>query len=340
MALSPALRGHWGIAMKCLTCGLENQDAYVYCQRCGTILGKPLSVSESVLREPKNAVLEAIRLRATTDYTISPFIVLVPILISLVITGLVMFAMIANMSQYDYAPTFEESIDSMRTMLIVLFGGAMVSELVFAFIAFKLVKRQNDHYARERLLRESLMRLVSAATGNPERQQLVVGDLYAMSMTNQFVEKRRNPWFWALCVGGLPIMTFSLVLLLFLSDFTAWGTAMLVGLLLLSGTFGFANLILTLYMFYFLGKSMHEHDGRWNAFILPARTALSKLGFPQGRPFRIHNLQERSFAVYLIVTLFISIFLYYWWYALVKDPNEHFAYQWEFEDNIAESIGR
>jgi len=303
-------------------------------------LGKPLTVSESILREPKNAVLEAIRLRHSTDYTMSPFIVLVPIMISLVVTGIVMFAMITNIQPYDYPMTYEDYIDTMGTPFAVLFGGIMVSQLAFAFIAFMLVKRQNDHYARERRLRESLMRLVSAATGNPERQQLVVGDLYAMSAANQVVEQRRNPWLWAFCVGGLPIITTSLVFLLFFSDITSWNTAEFAGQILLTVASAFANLILTLYMFYFLGKSMHEHDGRWNAFILPARTALSKLGFPQGRPFRIHNLQERSFAVYLIVTLFISIFLYYWWYALVKDPNEHFAYQWEFEDNIAESIGR
>ena len=72
---------------------------------------------------------------------------------------------------------------------------------------------------------------------------------------------------------------------------------------------------------------------------MTARNALSKLGFPAGRPFTIQRLPERSFALYLVLTIFTGIFVYYWLYALVKDPNEHFKYQWEFEDNLTSSLG-
>lgn len=89
-------------------------------------------------------------------------------------------------------------------------------------------------------------------------------------------------------------------------------------------------------MFYWLGKDIKEHDTRWGIFSSSARIAMSKLGFPYPNTlgYGTTELPERSFALYLILTLFVSPFVYYWWYTLIKDPNDHFRSQWVFEDEL------
>jgi hypothetical protein len=48
------------------------------------------------------------------------------------------------------------------------------------------------------------------------------------------------------------------------------------------------------------------------------------------------TLPERSFFIYLILTLLTcGLFLIYWYYVLIKDLNDHFGAQWQFEDQIA-----
>jgi hypothetical protein len=93
-------------------------------------------------------------------------------------------------------------------------------------------------------------------------------------------------------------------------------------------------------MFSFLGSTMLDHDQRWSRFSTAARAALSKLGFPSGRPFVVSRLPERSFVIYLLLSFVtFGIFFYYWLYTLAKDPNEHFRNQWAFEDNVLSSLG-
>jgi hypothetical protein len=100
------------------------------------------------------------------------------------------------------------------------------------------------------------------------------------------------------------------------------------------------ELLAMLYMFYFLGKQMYEHDERWLVFEQNAKSVMTKLRWPQIVRMRQSRLEKREFAIYLIVSIFVFPFVLYWWYALIKDPNTHFTSQWEFEDRLAEIISK
>jgi hypothetical protein len=97
-------------------------------------------------------------------------------------------------------------------------------------------------------------------------------------------------------------------------------------------------LVFEIFLLYFLTQTMIEHDGRWNLFAFHSRRALSKLGFSAGPAYRMAKLPNRSMVLYIVLTLLTGLFALYWLYIVLKDPNDHFEYQHEFEDNIMASI--
>ena len=50
-------------------------------------------------------------------------------------------------------------------------------------------------------------------------------------------------------------------------------------------------------------------------------------------------LPSRSFVLYFILSIVtLGIFEFYWSYVLIKDFNEHFKAQWQFEDSLMSVI--
>ncbi|MFY9605750.1 MAG: DUF4234 domain-containing protein [Thermoplasmata archaeon] len=324
--------------MRCQNCGSENPDRHIYCDRCGAVIVKPFRIDETVVREPKQALMRAINKRNESDYVMPVVLVFLPLVVGVVST-IVSIAFQLTRALSPYASSVATSWQLTPGLGIVFFG-SLLSDLIFAYVCYKFVKRANDHYARERELRTAMISLVRAATMTIDRQRVVEGDLMMMGLMNELVERYRRPWFWAFA-AAMPMLILPIIGATFLLVNVQEDPFLLFGILLLT-TFGigFTSLILELMMFSFLGSTMFDHDRRWNGFSTAARTALSKLGFPSGKPFGISRLPERSFGIYLLLSFVTAgIFFYYWLYTLAKDPNEHFRNQWTFEDNVLSSLG-
>ncbi len=323
--------------MRCQNCGQENPDLHIFCDRCGAVLSKPFRIDKARVGRPITDLRSAVYKRSHSDYHMPIVLVFVPLMITVGSIAATFAVEIALLS----SPEVDFSSFSNLFFFVSLTSslGTVISALVFAYIAYRLVKRQNDHYERERDLREATMSLVKAAAQTPEREQLVVGEMTTMSLMHAPIERRRVPWFWAFAVA-MPAFVIPLSFLLSFvanlqSDFLGVFVILFISVLAISLT----SLILQLIMFKFLGETMFDHDQRWGTFTMSARRALSKLGFPQGKPFTVSRLPERSFWLYLLLSFFTAgIFVYYWLYALAKDPNEHFKYQWTFEDNVLSSV--
>lgn len=100
----------------------------------------------------------------------------------------------------------------------------------------------------------------------------------------------------------------------------------------------FGNIFASPYVLYFLTRYPYEHDSRWQSFTQQAQSAGSKLGMVVVSPLW-NRLERRSFALYFILTLItFGLFGIYWLYALLKDPNEHFLNQRQFEDNFVAAL--
>ena len=325
--------------MRCGSCGRESPEGFKFCQSCGGILAAPIDLHDERLDTARQAVVRAIYDRTKTDKVLSTLwlvaIILVPI-VTVVLTVVMVFWTMDYSYPYDSWPGYPIEI------LVVTNLMGFLTMILFAALFYNLVKRQNDHYAREASLRNSLASLIRAAAWSPGRVNDVTPETMALSMVEKRQEPHRNPWFWIL-VFFIPMIA-SLGLQIVMEDFydtAVPGEQLSSSFLIAIVVFSLVTLIvfiLEIYMLYFLTQSMIEHDSRWNLFAYNSRRALSKLGFPSGPPYSVSRLPERSTLLYIILTIFTGVFVLYWLYVILKDPNEHFRYQWEFEDNIMISI--
>lgn len=322
--------------VKCPECGLELSEFYRFCSRCGAILSSPIDVNDPSLGEPKRRIREAIAQRNTTDRIISPWWILV-IIITMSVTYIAFFAILFS-DLNDISPSDSESfLDAWSASVVGLLAISAFIQAAFCALAYMMVRRLNAHFFRERILRTAVLDLVRAASIPTKKYDIVAPELYQMEFANNVQEKERDPVLWTIAIGlSIVSAVISVIVFVLTSDRPETGLGFAgIGLSLgISIPFSIISYICTVYVLYFLSKDFYEHDGRWYNFSYTSRIALSKLGFPKGGSFRVSRLPERSMTLYIILTIFLGIFIYYWWYADLKDPNEHFKSQWEFEDHL------
>ncbi len=289
---------------------------------------------DSRLRKAKDAVRGATTVRRSSDRILSPYIVWLVILIelSMVIPGLVLFyaALFESMDEPSYV--FDDIGGSALIGIVLAVIGATVSTFILAVVSYMLVRRMNDHFTREGRLKSAILMLLrDAATVKSEDSSLYYQAQVASAL-QPGSEPRRSPWLYLFIMLMTPL-TSSVVVFGMLLTPDIW---ILIAILM---PFDLVAVVFMFYMFYFLHKEFYAHDQRWIYFSGSVRSALSRLGFPSGRPFSIKPMEERSFVLYFVLTLFLGVFIYYWWYTLLKDPNEHFRSQWEFEDHLLGVLG-
>lgn len=90
-----------------------------------------------------------------------------------------------------------------------------------------------------------------------------------------------------------------------------------------------------LYVYYFLHKDLIEHQRAEAEFIEKASMLLNKLGIGK-HPVTVEQVVgERSYALYLLVSIFtLGLFGIYWNYTFFKDGNAHFLEHRRFEDQL------
>ena len=323
-----------------MSCGRESPEGVKFCQSCGAILATPIDLRDRRLDEPRQIIARAVHERQRTDRQLSVLWLVAMILggILSVILYIVILFWSFDTSFDPYSDGYDNEVAALSVFPSLLGIGLT---LLFAILVYYLVKRQNEHYAREARFKRGLLALIRAAAWSPERMNDILPETMALSTIERTYEKQRNPWFWVFVVLMPQIVDIAGTMGLWLavtgsdmdSDFSA-----VIGVTVLIFAFAIIDLVLLLYLFFFLTQTMGEHDARWNVLSYNARRAMTKLGFPHGSPYRANRLPERSMALYVVLTIFTGIFALYWIYVMIKDPNEHFAYQWEFEDNIMNSV--
>ncbi len=175
--------------------------------------------------------------------------------------------------------------------------------LIGLILIYKLVKRRTEHFKRSRLLREGLLQYIESRGSSEGKTSEIQSHLSAMRMIHSELvarEGEKSP-------GLYTILTF----------ITGW--------------------IVGLYVMYFLTKDFVEHDSREIVFYKEASEALNKLGisitFPHWK-----GLPKRSAGLYIILTLVTGVFGIYWFWVLIKDPNQHFETHRIFEDMLVSAI--
>ncbi|WP_019178153.1 zinc ribbon domain-containing protein [Methanomassiliicoccus luminyensis] len=297
---------------KCPRCGAESRPGNRYCAGCGYDLTSPMSepVRQSASWQSsegaKARIADIIRRRGQSDEVLSDMWILLPIL-ALGVSIVAVVAMGLRM-----ATAFSEGFDPNSGLgpfwadIAVLAIASLVSMVLFLVLNYKLLKRQYEHIAREAALRRALIDFLRAKGEERGAGQNVYQYVQAMEAIDRegvFNEKQRDPLLWTLA-PLIPIV----------------------------------GGILWYYSMWFLTEYTPHHDRRWVAFAQNAQYAGSQVGMELSPPRPA--VPERSTVLYLILTFLFGVFAVYWYWVIIKDYNEHFRAEWEFEDRLLGEIQR
>jgi ABC-type multidrug transport system fused ATPase/permease subunit len=93
------------------------------------------------------------------------------------------------------------------------------------------------------------------------------------------------------------------------------------------------------YVDYRLMKDFYKHERREDHFWENVDKALNTCGIREPLPRRTKILPDRSFALYLMLSIVtLGMFSIYWDYVLINDPNEHFKYHILAEDHLLHQL--
>ena len=171
-----------------------------------------------------------------------------------------------------------------------------------AILRYKLVKRRNTHFKRQQFLFEDV---TSAVRTIAEKKGVDVEA--GLSSCNRTVREAR-------------------------AEETEKGAVLWA---ILSAIIFFAEW----YVSYFLMKDFYKHERREDGFWDDLSKVIDKCGVTFSLPRRTEIIPNRSFVLYLILTIItLGLFGIYWLYVLLKDPNEHFKYHIQAEDELLSAL--
>lgn len=291
---------------KCPACGAQVPANSRWCPRCGRDLlaGSGGSVRGGGPQMPvgvigaKGQLMEAIRARVQTDEILSVMWILFPILASIAAVIGIVIGVLFWFMGWWIGATIVAWVGVVLALVI--------AAVLFALLNYKLIDRQNQHMKREEVMRGALIEYIKSNSQEKNLTQLLSSQIATMESIQYDARSRERE-----TSAGL----FAILILI-----------PIVGVVFL------------LYVLYVLTDFPYQHDRRWHAFTQQAQSAASHLGMTVILP-SWKTLPERSFFIYLILALLTcGLFLIYWYYVLIKDLNDHFGVQWQFEDQIASQM--
>ena len=195
------------------------------------------------------------------------------------------------------------SIQSDRIMSAVWVIGLIIP-ILNIYALYKLIKRRNDHFHRQSLLTEDLLKVIQTSADVKEiKVELSSLERTLREGAREEAEKGAALWAILSAVTGLAV----------------------------------------LYVFYFLMKDFYNHERREDSFWETISSNLGRIGvtFTLPVPLRRNLVPNRSFAVYIVLTIVtLGIFGLYWFYILIKDPNEHFREHATLEPQLNNALAR
>jgi hypothetical protein len=194
-------------------------------------------------------------------------------------------------------------------LFIVSIGASIVGTIIVLFLIYKLLKRHNLHLAREAALRRSIIdffKFKGEEKGAGYQVYQYTQAMEGIDREGLAVEKPQDAILWTI-LTIIPIIS-------------------IVAYILIA---------------YWLTNFSPGHDRRFFAFAQNSQYAGNQVGMQNLMPPVWRPVPERSFILYIILTIVtFGLFAIYWVYVLIKDLNEHFKNEWEFEDALVAQIQR
>jgi hypothetical protein len=243
-----------------------------------------------------------IRRRPSTDRKMGAAWMIVPVLPLL--AGIVVLVALVGVI-VSSLPNLQQAASSVPAVagIVALYTVALFAMyfvLIFEALAFYfLIDRRNRHFKRQQLLFAAVPRYLLASKNLASHEN--VGRLTELSEDSIFEEQIRSAGLWAI-----------------ISIFAA----PLIGLIVA----------------YSLTQDLRKHEDRQTAYYQTLSLTLGEAGFAYSAvasPKR-HARDPIAYIVFSVITA--GLFWIYWFYALLKDYNEHFADQAVLEDQLLISL--
>jgi hypothetical protein len=255
-------------------------------------------------------LMKDIRMRVESDSMMSTAWILVYLLPSILAIAMVSVFFVAlvsyvvtvsNTPSGQPVPTLQLA-PVVATFIGLLYAFVIVGLIVNVLLIYKLVNRRDKHFKRQILLFEDI---VTAAKAMTTKKGLDAGTSLASCQRTvreaRTDETEKGAVLWAF----LSVFVFPL----------AW------------------------YVYYFLMKDFYRHERREDGLWEDLGRVLDKEGVRFSLPRRTEPMPERSFALYLVLSIVtLGFFGIYWLYVLLKDPNNHFTYHVQVEDQLLASL--
>lgn len=248
------------------------------------------------------------RMRMETDYEMSPAWILVPLIpiVGLIVFFAVFFGALFTLATAPLPPGVTPPATGffvgLLGILFLLSIVGFIAQILFAYMIYRLVNRRNKHFQRQGFLYDDTTNLAKELAA--KKGVDISLNLNNMERTNRearYEETEKSAALWA-------ILTF---------------------------LFG----IVVLYVYYFLMNDFYKHERREDVFFEDLNRALLPTGITVNLPRRALPIPDRSFVLYLILTIVtLGIFSIYWLYVLLTDPNSHFRQQALTEDTILAQV--
>ncbi|MFB3043319.1 MAG: DUF4234 domain-containing protein [Nitrososphaerales archaeon] len=264
-----------------------------------------------------------IRERGQTDKILPIFWILLPLVgvgVS-IITGIIASVLAISTASIDF--DFEPGVGfvpgpgpgsfgafpfnpGVFTTVAIGFLGGLISTLLYVYLFYLLINRRNKHFARQSRFSEDLINYVKSAADRKKGVDIQTGvsSLERSTRDVRYEEVEKSAGLWAI----LTIIPF-------------------------------VNLFAILYILYFLGTDYRRHEIRENGFIEDTNKVLDKLGLGGIPERRLDPIPDRSFVLYLVLTVVtLGLFGIYWLYTLITDPNNHFKHHVKWEDELIANL--
>jgi len=178
----------------------------------------------------------------------------------------------------------------------------ILSFVIFVYLLYRLIERRTRHFVREQEFMQDVLAAlhsISSSRGVDATYYLAYAE---QALSNMRVEEdRKSPAVWSILCIIVPLVS--------------------------------------LYVYYFLMRDFYRHERREDEILQGINGALSYCGLNPITVRRAEPIPKRSFILYLILSILTGgIFAIYWLYVLIKDPNNHFTYHEQFENELLNTL--
>ncbi len=264
-----------------------------------------------------------IRERSETDKVLPIFWILLPLVgVGVaIITGIIASVLAISSASigFDFEPgvgfvpgpgfgpgSFGTFFPGVFSIVAIGFLGGLISTLLYVYLFYLLINRRNKHFARQSRFSEDLIKYVKSVSDRKKGVDIQTGvsSLERSTRDVRYEEVEKSAGLWAI----LTIIPF-------------------------------VSIFAILYILYFLGTDYRRHEIRENGFIEDTNKVLDKLGLGGIPERRLDPIPDRSFVLYLVLTVVtLGLFGIYWLYTLITDPNNHFKHHVKWEDELITNL--